>query len=143
PTERRMHEAGRSTDWVGLATRTGMKHQHNFSFSGGNAGTKYYTSINYSDARGISLNDDFTRVNFRLNLEQALAPWLRFSTNTQFGRFDRSGHAPDFGRAFQMNPLAEAYDENGDLRLAGWEDSSVAFAKNPLSAINERNSDVT
>lgn len=143
PTELRMHNNGLSTDWIDAATQSGFKQQHNFSFSGGNKGTKFFVSLNHADTRGIALNDKFTRDNFRFNLDQALTSWLKFSTNTQVGRYVRDGWGPEFGRAFRMNPLAEAYDANGKIRLSAWEDSSVAFAKNPLSAINELNSDKT
>lgn len=143
PTELRMHNSGLSTNWIDAATQSGFKQQHNFSFSGGNKGTKFFISLNHADTKGIALNDKFTRDNFRFNLDQALTSWLKFSTNTQIGRYVRDGWPPDFGRAFRMNPLAEAYDANGNIRLSAWEDSSIAFAKNPLSAINELNSDKT
>jgi TonB-linked SusC/RagA family outer membrane protein len=142
-TELRMHNAGQSTDWVKVAARQGFKQQHNFSFSGGTKVTKYFVSLNHSYTKGIALNDNFMRDNFRFNLDQNLTSWLKFSTNTQVGRYVRDGWPPEFGRAFQMNPLAEPYDASGNIRLSAWEDSSVAFAKNPLSAINENNSDKT
>lgn len=143
PTELRMHNAGQSTDWVRIATRDGFKQQHNFSFSGGTKTTHYFVSVNHAYTKGIALNDNFGRDNFRFNFDQALTSWLKFSTNTQIGRYVRDGWPPEFGRAFQMNPLAEPYDASGNIRLSAWEDSSVAFAKNPLSAINELNSDKT
>ncbi|WP_293310851.1 SusC/RagA family TonB-linked outer membrane protein [Pedobacter sp. UBA5917] len=143
PTELRMHNAGQSTNWIDVATQNGFKQQHNLSFSGGNKGTKFFVSFNHSNTEGVAMNDEFTRDNFRFNLDQNLTSWLKFSTNTQMGRYVRDGWPPDFGRAFRMNPLSEAYDANGNIRLSSWEDSSVAFAKNPLSAINELNSDKT
>jgi TonB-dependent SusC/RagA subfamily outer membrane receptor len=143
PTEQKMHDAGLSTDWIDAATQDGFKQQHNFSFSGGAKTTKYYFSLNHSDIKGVALKDQFIRDNFRFNFDQTLTPWLRFSTNTQLGRYVRDGLPPEFGIAFRMNPLAEAYDANGNIRLSAWEDSSISFAKNPLSAINEINSDKT
>ncbi|ATL49250.1 SusC/RagA family TonB-linked outer membrane protein [Chitinophaga caeni] len=143
PTEQRMHDEGLSTDWVKVATQNGLKQQHNFSFSGGNKTTKYFVSINHADIKGVALNDKFGRDNLRFNFAQELTSWMKFSTNTQVGRYARDGWPPDFGRAFRMVPLAEPYDENGNIRLSAWEDASVAFAKNPLSAINEKNSDKT
>ena len=142
-TEERLHKAGLSTDWVNLSIRSGFKQQHNTSFRGSIGKTGYYVSLNYSDNKGISLNDDFTRVGFRLNLDQQLTSWLKFSTNTQFGRYDRGGNGPQFGRAFNMNPLSEPYDENGNLRLSAWEDSSISYAKNPLSQVNEKDTNVS
>lgn len=143
PTEERMHREGRSTDWLDLALRSGLKHQHNVSFSGSAEKTKYYVSLNYTNVKGISVNDKFERIGLRLNLEQELNSWLIFNTNTQLGRYDRSGVKADFSGAYKMNPLAEAYDAEGNLRTSAWEDSSVAFAKNPLSSLNEKNSDIT
>lgn len=142
PTEERMHREGRSTDWLDLALRSGLKHQHNVSFSGSAEKTKYYVSLNYTNVKGISVNDKFERIGLRLNLEQELNSWLTFNTNTQLGRYDRSGVKADFSGAYKMNPLAEAYDADGNLRTSAWEDSSVAFAKNPLSSLNEKNSDI-
>lgn len=143
PTELRMHNAGQSTDWIKLATQDGFKQQHNLSFSGGNKGTKYFISVNHSDVKGIAKNDKFTRDNFRFNFDQTLTTWLKFSTNTQMGRYVRDGWPADFGRAFRMIPLAEPYDASGNIRLSAWENSSVAFAKNPLSSLNELNLDRT
>ena len=142
-TEDRMHKAGLSTDWLKLSLRNGFKQQHNASFRGSAGKTTYYVSLNYTDSKGISLNDMFKRVGFRFNFDQELTPWLKFSTNTQFGRYDRSGKSPDFSKAFLMNPLSEAYDANGNLKLSSWEDSSASYARNPLSAINEKNSNIT
>lgn len=142
-TEDRMHKAGQSTDWVDLALRKGFKQQHNASFRGSSGKSSYYVSLNYTNSKGISINDQFIRAGFRINFEQELTSWLKFSTNTQFGRYDRSGNSPDFSRAFLMNPLSEAYDANGNMRLSSWEDSSVSYAKNPLSSTNEKNSNVS
>ena len=41
-----------------------------------------------------------------------------------------------------MNPLAEAYDEEGNIRSAAWEDSSEAFSVNPLSSLNNKSNDI-
>jgi TonB-linked SusC/RagA family outer membrane protein len=142
-TEDRMHKAGLSTDWLKLSLRSGFKQQHNTSFRGSVGKTSYYVSLNYTDSKGVSIGDKFNRVGFRINFEQELTSWLRFSTNTQFGRYDRSGRGPEFSKAFLMNPLSEAYDANGNLKLSSWEDSSVSYARNPLSSINEKNSDIS
>lgn len=141
-TEIRMHEAGLSTDWLDLATRNSFSQQHNLSFRGGAAKTKYFISANYINNEGITVNNQFERYNFRINLEQQFASWLKFSTNTQLGRYNRSGKSPDFGRAFLMPPIAEAYNEDGSLKLKAWESSSDQFNRNPLSEIYESNSDV-
>jgi TonB-linked SusC/RagA family outer membrane protein len=141
-TEIRMHQEGRSTDWVDVITRDAFSQQHNISFRGGAAKTGYYISLNYIDAEGIALNDAFERYNIRFNMDQEFYPWLKFSTNTQMGRYNRSGNSPDFGRAFLMIPLAEPYNQDGTVKLKAWEHSSEAFNRNPLSNINEENMDI-
>lgn len=41
-----------------------------------------------------------------------------------------------------MVPLAQAYNDDGSIRTSAWEDSSEAFAVNPLSEMNNRTKDV-
>ncbi|MDR3142270.1 MAG: TonB-dependent receptor, partial [Tannerellaceae bacterium] len=141
-TEIRMHEAGQSTDWLDLATRNAFSQQHNLSFRGGAGQTQYFISANYINNEGITVNNQFERYNFRINLDQEFSSWLKFSTSTQLGRYDRSGNSPDFGRAFLMPPLAEAYNEDGSIKLKAWENSSDQFNRNPLSNINEKTADI-
>jgi TonB-linked SusC/RagA family outer membrane protein len=141
-TEIRMHQEGRATDWVDVITRDALSQQHNLAFRGGAGKTKYYISLNYVNSEGVALNNAFERYNVRFNMEQDFYSWLKFSTNTQMGRYNRSGNSPDFGRAFLMIPLAEPYNADGTVRLKAWEHSSEAFNRNPLSNINERNSDI-
>jgi TonB-linked SusC/RagA family outer membrane protein len=141
-TEIKMHEAGQSTDWLDLATRNTFSQQHNLSFRGGAGKTHYFISANYINNEGITVNNQFERYNLRINLDQEFYSWLKFSTNTQLGRYDRSGNSPDFGRAFLMLPLAEPYNEDGSIKLKAWENSSDQFNRNPLSNINEKNSDI-
>lgn len=141
-TEQRLHDTGQSTDWVDLCTQNGFKQQHNLSFRGGVNKTNYYVSFNYTDVKGIAVNNKFQRYNIRFNLDQEFTSWLKFSTTTQMGRYNRSGSSPSFSRAFQMNPLGEAYDSEGNIRSAAWEDSSEAFSVNPLSSLNDKSNDI-
>lgn len=141
-TELQMHNDGKYTDWLNLATQNGIKQEHNISFRGGVNKTNYYVSLNFTDVKGIAVNNQFERYNFRFNLDQEFTSWLKFSTSTQMGRYDRGGSSADFGRAFLMNPLASAYNEDGSIRVAAWEDSSEAFCVNPLSSLNNKSSDI-
>ncbi|MDD2595049.1 MAG: TonB-dependent receptor [Bacteroidales bacterium] len=140
-TEIEMHDKGQSTDWLGLALRTGYKMQHNVSFRGASKTTRYYFSANMNDNRGIAVNDDFSRYSLRFNLEQDLGKWVKFGTNTRYGYYDRSGNNINFSSAYLMNPLGSPYYEDGSLRLQVWEDNN--YANNPLSALNELNNDIT
>lgn len=142
PTELAMHEAGRSTDWVDEALQTGVKQNYNLSFRGGVNKTNYFVSFNLSDVKGIARGNQFKRYNIRVNLSQDFTSWLRFSTNTQLGRYDRSGSNANFWRAFLMVPLSEPYNEDGSIRPLPWEDSSEAFSVSPLNDILTKSSDI-
>jgi TonB-linked SusC/RagA family outer membrane protein len=134
-------ESGRSIDWVELATRNSSKTNHNLSFSGGNDNTTYYLSASYIGANGIAIGDRFDRYTFRLNLDKELFPWVTFTTNTQYGYYDRSGNEANFGHAFQMNPLGVPFNEDGSYTLRTWEDG--VYADNPMLTTLNIDSDIT
>lgn len=133
---------GRFTDWIGLATRTGSRHQQSISISGGTDKSNYYVSGTFNNVKGIAINDDFSRYNLRTNIETTITDWLSFGTNTTLGYFDRSGSPADFGEAFVMNPLAVPYEADGiTMTLYPWpEDTGFTNPLEPLKFINENNS---
>ena len=140
-TELEMYEKGEYTDWLDLALRNGSKMQHNLSLRGAGKTTKYYFSANVSNNKGIAINDDFNKYQLRLNLEQSLGKWVKFGTSTSYGYYDRSGNEINFSNAYLMNPLSSPYQSDGSIRLKTWEDNN--YSSNPLSALNEINSDIT
>ena len=133
---------GRNIDWIDLATRTGHKQQHNLSFSGGTADTKYYVSGIYTNTDGIAKGDKFERVTFRANFDQKLFKGVHYGTNTQVGFFDRSGVAATWGGnsgAFLLSPLYNPFNENGTIDLSPIsEDTQV---QNPLESLLFKNED--
>ncbi|MDE3740926.1 SusC/RagA family TonB-linked outer membrane protein [Maribacter polysaccharolyticus] len=135
------YESGRNTDWVDLATRTGVTYQHDLSFLGGTEKTNYYVSMSYLDAEGVSIGDDFKRYTLRVNLGHKLLPWLTFNTSTQYGYYDRSGSDANFSNAFTMNPLGIPYNEDGSLTMETWDDG--VYVTNPLEPLLYDNSDKT
>jgi TonB-linked SusC/RagA family outer membrane protein len=140
-TEDEGYAEGRSTDWLSLITQTGKRQEHNISFRGATEKTNYYVSAGYTDVQGIAIGDEYTRFLFRVNLEQKLNSWISFGTNSQFGYYDRSGVEANFGNAYIMNPLGEAYNEDGSMKLYTWEDA--VYNVNPLNTTLYENSDIT
>jgi TonB-linked SusC/RagA family outer membrane protein len=138
-TENESFRDGKSTDWVNLVLREGFNQNHNLSIRGAGEKNRYFISGNYSNNKGIAINDNFTRGTLRFNFEQEIGDIFTFGTNTQIGLFDRSGNEANFSDAFLMNPLGIPYQENGDIRLLVWEDP--IYGRNPLSPINEINVD--
>lgn len=133
-TERANLAAGRSTDWVDLATRQGSQQQHNLSVRGGNEFTRYYITGSVLDVAGVARNDDFRRYSARINLDQDVKSWLRVGTNTLLSRTDRSGLAANFDDAFFMNPLTNPYKGDGStLSVTPWPEDN--FWANPLQGL--------
>ena len=133
--------AGVSTDWVDLATRTGLRQDHTLSLSGGAGGTTYYVSGALLDAQGVALNDRFQRYSLRVNLDQQAYGWLRLGTNVQLAQLDRSGLSASFTDAFRQNPLTTAFNEDGSQRLYPWPEET--FFNNPLEGLLVTDDDVS
>lgn len=140
PSELAMLNAGQSTDWLDLATRSGRQTQQQGSVSGGSDDTKYYLSGAVLNVEGVAVNDRFKRYTGRLNLDQRLFSRVTVGTNTQYSWGDRSGIAPDFGEAFLFNPLTSPYQENGALTVYPWPDD--LFWGNPLQGLLAKHDDV-
>lgn len=139
-TERNSFLSENYVDWVGLALRTGFNQNHNLSLSGKTDYNNYYLSFNLTDNKGIAIGDRFKKLSGRINFEQKLGKWVKFTTSTQYNYVDRSGNNVDFASAYYMNPLAQAYNSDGSLRLVTWE--SATDMANPLSVLNELNSNI-
>jgi TonB-linked SusC/RagA family outer membrane protein len=140
-TELNNLNAGNSTDWLGLATHTGFQQQHNLSVSGGTGGTRYYLAGSLLDVNGVARNDEFDRYSLRLNLDQTIHSWLELGSNTQLSLVDRSGIDADFESAFFMNPLTDAYNDDGSLTIYPWPED--IFWSNPLEGTLATNVDKT
>ena len=138
-TEREVFESGEAVDWVDLALRDGSRSEHNLSISGGTKATQYFLSGNIQDVKGVAVNDDFQRINFRANLQVELNDWLTIGSNTLVGFRDSSGTSASFTEAFFMNPLTRAYDEDGNIAMRPWpEDTGF---DNPLENLLYQNVD--
>ncbi|MET0300488.1 MAG: TonB-dependent receptor [Flavitalea sp.] len=72
---------GAGTDWQDVIFRDAYTQDHNLSFSGGNAKTTFFTSLNYNNQGGIILNTNFQRLQARLNLEHRASEKFRFGIN--------------------------------------------------------------
>jgi TonB-linked SusC/RagA family outer membrane protein len=136
-SEIELYENGGGTDWLDLATRTGSRHHHTLSASGGSENVKFYVSGSLLDVEGIAINDQFQRASVRINLDVNLTNWLTMGTNTQLSRADRDGNPASFGSAFSINPLTTAYNEDGSLTMDPWPED--VQTQNPLHPLLYKN----
>jgi TonB-linked SusC/RagA family outer membrane protein len=64
--------------------RTAKGTDNTISVSGGNDDTKFYTSASYLKNQGIIKNTDFTRYNFRANVDQKLTDWAKLTAGFNY-----------------------------------------------------------
>jgi len=138
-TEQENFDNRNFANWQDLAVRDGNSHQHNLSVSGGTDRLNYYFGGSYLDVKGITLNDDYTRITGRVNLDIKIADWIRVGTRTQYTDDDRSGIGLDLSDIGRKNPLVNPFDENGELTIFPWPE--FTDIGNPLEPINYDNTD--
>jgi TonB-linked SusC/RagA family outer membrane protein len=82
-----------TTDWVKLATRMGVTHNHTVSVSGGSAKMTTYASFGYMDQKGTSLGQRYQRYTFNLNSTLKPTDWFELG-----GRFNSAWQVQDYGQ---------------------------------------------
>lgn len=104
-------------DWVGeIQNKASTEQKYNLSFSGGTAKTKVYTSFTYTREQGMLSNEDQTRYGVRLNLDHAVASWMKLGTNLNINYTIRNGRGKNiFTQALKAFPLGDPYDEFGNI----------------------------
>ncbi|MBI1767662.1 MAG: TonB-dependent receptor [Bacteroidetes bacterium] len=84
-----------NTDWYKYVYRTGFAHSNALGISGGNESTTYYASLNYTGQDGMLKNNNFDRVQLRLNLDQKV--FKNFSVGTNFSFSNSNTASPNTG----------------------------------------------
>ncbi len=113
-------DGGHDTDWQSLAFQDAGSQRLNFSASGGNEKTTFYTGFTYDDQTGILLNNDYNKVSGRVSVDHQATDKLKFGITTNTVRTETNRVANDnaFATPLQLvalSPMQPAYDENGEL----------------------------
>ena len=132
---------GATTDWYKEITRTGITHQHNLNFSGGNDHTTYNASINFRNGEGIAINTGFQQLNGRLNLtHKALNDKLVFNMDVSTTRrTSANGFDQGFEYAAIYNPTSpvKAQTPAQDLAGGGYFEVSATEYSNPVAVLRQ------
>ncbi len=81
-----------NTDWINEITRLGSNKDYYFKMSGGGEKTTFFTSLNYSNELGTTLNEGFKRLSTRINLDYTLSKQLSFSVNFDYTNSYKDGN---------------------------------------------------
>jgi hypothetical protein len=99
--------AGNEIDWVDEITEVAPIQNYNLSFSGKTErDSSYFISGSFSNEEGILLNDEFSRITIRSNVESKITDWLTLGINTSYSYRDYSGIEANLGHARSASPLA-------------------------------------
>lgn len=83
------------TRWYDYIYRTGFSQSHNLNFSGGTDKTSFYSSVGYTDQKGMLQRNDFKRVSARLNVDHKL--FNSFTVGMRVGYSNTSNSSPNSG----------------------------------------------
>jgi TonB-linked SusC/RagA family outer membrane protein len=99
-----------------ILTGNGYINTHNLSVRGKTKSFGYYFSGGITDVKGFMANDEYTKYNYRVNLDAKINDWMSFGMESFLTSSDYSGVAPNQGPAFMMHPWTPIYEENGEPR---------------------------
>jgi TonB-linked SusC/RagA family outer membrane protein len=108
---------GIENDWWDLLTGNGSINSHNISLRGRNESLNYFLSGGLTDVDGFMKNENYRRINYRINLDAKVVDWMNVGLESFFTTSDYSGVSPRIGDSFVMYPWAPIYDENGEYTL--------------------------
>lgn len=116
PQEAANREAGRETNWLDVATRTGWIQNHQLSISGASEKTNYYLSGSFADNKGAIVGDDFNRLSFLSKINTDITTWLKIGVDVAYTKSDYSGVSANLYQAYVMSPYGVVYrDEEKKL----------------------------
>lgn len=83
------------TRWYDYIYRTGFAQSHNLNFSGGTDKTTFYSSVGYTDQKGMIVNNAFQRMSARLNVDHKV--FKNFSVGMRVGYSNTRNSSPNTG----------------------------------------------
>jgi TonB-linked SusC/RagA family outer membrane protein len=116
------------TNWSDYIYQTGLQHSHSVAISGGTQRVQYYFSGNYTDQKGMVVNDHYDRLGAAANVSAKVTDWLKLSislngttSNTAYSDKGRNGGIfaiENFSRmAMILPPNIPVYNDDGSLYL--------------------------
>lgn len=117
-----------TTDWLSLATRPAVIHEHTVNVSGGTDKIKSYTSFGYLDNRGSVVGQDYRRYTINTNNEYTPFKWINVGAviNASYGmqNYGLSSEGASgsggtkssiYAAAVALFPYAVPYDDQGNV----------------------------
>ena len=117
----------RGTDFVNEVTRAGSIKDVNLSISGNNKNTRFYSSFNAYDQKGIIKNNDLSKFNGRVNVNQNFGEKLSMGINLSFSQINSNnvqiGNGGEYENsgillsALQFDPTLPIRNADGEFQI--------------------------
>lgn len=139
------------TDWKeSTLSSTALMTNYSLALNGGNKDFKYFGSISSLDQGGLIENNNFKRINVRVNTDAYIKPWLKLSNEISYRESTQltpgiSSPKAIINKSLYMLPTLSAvreldgnwgYGKNGDNPVANAEASGTNTVKRPELLFN-------
>ena len=104
-----------NTDWQDLYYQTGVSHNHDVTVTGGTNGGSYSFGTGYYHDESVVPTEGYNRLSVRGNFDQKVGKYFHFGLSTNNSYREKEG-VSDIHAVLTMSPLAEPYDEDGELK---------------------------
>lgn len=86
-----------NTDWVQAITKNDLVQDHYLKMTGGGERTNFFTSLNYYDEQGTTVNTSLKRLSSRINLDYKVSNRLSFQSNFSYtNSYKEDNYNPGF-----------------------------------------------
>ncbi|KAA6326739.1 TonB-dependent receptor SusC [termite gut metagenome] len=104
--------------WPDAVKRTGFLTNNNLSVAGGVKNSNYFISLNYLDNKGIIKDQDYQRINLRLNSDHTIRERIKFGNSINIYSASQTNQREYDSRdtyhaAFRETPLNRMYENGG------------------------------
>ncbi len=119
PVEKENYLAGRSYDWQDFLFHTGLRQDYDVSVSGRTNRVSYYWSLGYLNSESVQVNEKFSSLTSRLNLDVQVTDWLNMGVNTNFAYQDEGDEPIDNGSYYTASPYDTPWEN------IAWTDETI------------------
>lgn len=107
------YDSGFNNGLWDIVTGDGYINTHNLSVRGRSENFGYFFSGGLTDVKGFVVNDNYKRVNYRMNLDAKINDWLDIGTEAFVTTSDYSGVTPNSDLSTLVHPWTPIYEADG------------------------------
>jgi TonB-linked SusC/RagA family outer membrane protein len=109
PLELQAYNAGYTTDWIKDIQQDAPVQNYDVNISGRTDKVNYYFSAGYIKQKGVLANDNYSKPNLTLKVENTINDWLSYGINGYYSSRDYSGIPADLYMATYLSPYSYKY----------------------------------